>query len=147
MAAIFSQPFLQTDDRLAKWSSFCIRRFELYFLKWKLLYFDSNLTNVYFQGFNWHQASVGLHIGLAPNRRRAFNCSTGGLVDKCICMRQPVSLSRWSPRRNGNRRYNWHAILLLCIEMHIMNTDKEVPKIYSTGTALPPDNMFTNKSK
>ena len=46
--------------------------FHMLFLDWKVLYFDSNFTEVCSQGSNWQQPSIGSDNGLAPNRRQAI---------------------------------------------------------------------------
>ena len=44
----------------------------MHFREWKVLYFDSNFTEVYFQGPNQQHFSIGSDNGLAPIRRQAI---------------------------------------------------------------------------
>ena len=46
--------------------------FQIHFLEWKLLYFNSNFTEVCSQKSNWQYASIGSDNGMAPNRRQAI---------------------------------------------------------------------------
>ena len=55
-----------------KWTLSCRRYFQMHFREWKVLYFDTNFTEVCSLGFNWQKNSVGLDNGLAPNRRQAI---------------------------------------------------------------------------
>ena len=40
--------------------------------EWKVLYFDSNFTDVCSYGSNWQKISIGLGNGLAQNRLQAI---------------------------------------------------------------------------
>ena len=42
------------------------------FHEWRVLYFDSNLTEVILQGSNWQWCSIGSDNGLARTRRQAI---------------------------------------------------------------------------
>ena len=46
--------------------------FQVHFHEWKVLYFDSNFTDICSKGSNWQSPSIGLDNGLAPNRRQAI---------------------------------------------------------------------------
>ena len=46
--------------------------FLMHFREWKVLYFDSNFTEVCPQGSNRQSSSIGFDNGLAPNRRQAI---------------------------------------------------------------------------
>ena len=56
------------------------RHFQMHFLEWKLLYFDSNFTEVCSLGFKSQWAIIGSDNGLVPTRRQAFIWANGGLV-------------------------------------------------------------------
>ena len=44
----------------------------MHFREWKVLYFDSNFSEICSYDFNWHLPNIGLDSGLAPNRRQAI---------------------------------------------------------------------------
>ena len=46
--------------------------FQMYFWKWKVLYFNQNFTEVCFGGYNCLQVNISLGNGLAMNRQRAI---------------------------------------------------------------------------
>ena len=61
-------------------SHFCRRHFQIHFLEWKLLYLDSNFTEVCSQGSIWQYASVGSDNGFAPIWRQAIIWTNDGQV-------------------------------------------------------------------
>ena len=52
----------------------------MHFHEWKLLYFDSNFTEICSQVSNWQYVCVGSGNGLAPNRRQANIWTNAGPV-------------------------------------------------------------------
>ena len=65
-------PVVLTHPPWTKWPPFRKRHFQMNFLEWKFLCFDSNFTEVCCQGSNRQYVSIGLSNGLAPNRRQAI---------------------------------------------------------------------------
>ena len=54
-----------------KWPLFCRRYCQVHFLQWISNYFDSDFTEVCFQGPNYQHASIGSDNGLVLTRRQA----------------------------------------------------------------------------
>ena len=50
-----------------KWPRFRRRYFQMHFREWKVLYFDSNFTEVCSYGSNWQHVSIGSGNGMSPN--------------------------------------------------------------------------------
>ena len=63
-----------------KWQPFCKRHFHINFLMSKLLYFDSNFTEMCSQWSNWQQTSIGSDNDLAPNGRQAIIWTNDALI-------------------------------------------------------------------
>ena len=57
----------------------------MHFLKWKLLYFDSNFTNFF---LSMVQITI-IYNGLVPNRWQAIIWTNDGLVCRCKCVTWP----------------------------------------------------------
>ena len=60
------------------------QHFQMHFHEWKILYFDKNFTEVCSSGSNWQYCSIGLHNGLAPNRRQAIIWTNADPIHWCI---------------------------------------------------------------
>ena len=58
----------------------CWRWFQIHFLLWKLLYFDSNVTEICCEVFNYQNNSIDLDNGLALIRRQAVIWNNDVLV-------------------------------------------------------------------
>ena len=60
----------------------------MHFYEWKVLYFDSNFTDVWSQATNWQKVSIVLGNGLVPSRQQAITWTNVGLVHwrMYICM-------------------------------------------------------------
>ena len=54
------------------WPTFCRQHFNLHFLQWKLLCFDSNFTEICSQGYTSCYSSIHSDNSLVPNRRQAI---------------------------------------------------------------------------
>ena len=63
-----------------KMAANCRRHFQTHFLEWKLLYFDSDFTEIYFQGSNLKYASIGSKKGLVLIRQQAIIWTNDSLV-------------------------------------------------------------------
>ena len=63
-----------------KWLPFCRRHFQMNFLVWKSLYFDSTSTEICTKGSNSKYSSIGSGNGLTPNRREDIIWTNYGLV-------------------------------------------------------------------
>ena len=57
---------------LDKMSAIRSRHFQIHFLEWKGLYFDSNFTEGCYYVSNWQEVCIGSGNYLAPNRRQAI---------------------------------------------------------------------------
>ena len=55
-----------------KWSPFRRLQFQMRFNEWKVLYFDSNFTEVCPRGSNWQKFSIGTWTNDAPVHRRIY---------------------------------------------------------------------------
>ena len=58
--------------------------FSIVFSWMKILYFDSNFTEVCSQGSSWHYYSIGSGNGLAPNRQQAITWTNVDPVHGCL---------------------------------------------------------------
>ena len=67
--------YLNSISPWTKWPPFRRGHFQLHFHEWKVLYFDSNFTEVCFLGPNWQKVIITSGNGLAPNRRQAITWS------------------------------------------------------------------------
>ena len=46
------------------------QHFQMHFARWKLLYFDSNFTQLCSGGSNWRKVIIGSESGLMPNKQQ-----------------------------------------------------------------------------
>ena len=54
---------LLSQKAATKWLTFCTQHFQMHFVEWKVLYFDSNLNELGSRGFNWDNWFMGwLHV-------------------------------------------------------------------------------------
>ena len=69
-----------TDLPWTKWPLYPRQYFEMHLHGWKVLYFDSNFTEVCSKGSNWQQVSTGSGNGLVLNRWQAITWTNAGPV-------------------------------------------------------------------
>ena len=61
-----------TNQGLDKMDAIYQMTFSIDFLIWKLLYFDSNFTEISLQWFSWQQISIGSDNGMCQTGNTAF---------------------------------------------------------------------------
>ena len=63
---------VKQDWRLQKDHHFAENILQMHFLKWKLLHFDLNITEMYSQWSSWKYIRIGSLYDVAPNRQQAM---------------------------------------------------------------------------
>ena len=63
-----------------KWPKLRRRHFQMHFHEWKVLYFDSNFTEVCSWKSNWQNVGIGSGSCMAPNRRQAITLTNADPV-------------------------------------------------------------------
>ena len=89
-----------------KWSPFCWRNTQMYFIKWKW--------------FDWQWIRIGLDNGLAPKRRQAIIWNRDGLVYRNIYASLSFSEIKFTMQafhfEYGIRSYSMDIVLLIEVE-------------------------------
>ena len=75
---------LNSSPRWTKWPPFHRRHFQISFWWMSFFYFDSNLSEVCFQRFNWQQDSIVSVYVMAPERRQAITWTHADPVHRRI---------------------------------------------------------------
>ena len=123
---------------------FCSQYFQVHFLQWISSYFDSDFTEVSFQGPNYQHASIGSDNdlmltrwqanGLALMRRQAIIWTNDGLLMH-ICITQPQwvkaswqyeglkcgAFLQWHMRFGFILGLKWHQRIKLVFKVNISN--------------------------
>ena len=77
----------------------------MHFREWKLLYSNSNFTEICSYGFNYQYANIGSDNGLSPSRWQAIIWTNDSLVYWCIYVSLSFNeLNNAKLRRNKHRR-------------------------------------------
>ena len=90
------------------WQPFGTQHFQTNFLVWKLLYFDSNLTENYSQKSSYERPNTGLDNGLVQSRCQAIIWTNDGLIH---CCRIPLIFAFVIIAGYSNSAYSWLACL------------------------------------
>ena len=75
------------------WQPFCIWYFQIHFLEWKSLHFDSYLNEICSKSFNSQEASNDSNKGLMPNKRQAIVLINDARIKWCMRICHSVSMS------------------------------------------------------
>ena len=115
-----------------KWLTFCRRHFQLHFLGWKPLYFDSNFAEIYYKESIWQYVSIVSGDGLAPVRRQAIVWTNDDPVCRHIFVTWP-------------QRICWNALIICKImeDLHQFSqfTATHLEICHRSASHLPSNNL------